>query len=421
MASIGLLTDPRPTINDGLSAPGGADLWHNDFFASLPGFDWVLDDRSTTDGGGNSSSSFMDDVVTSVFGPGDMHGCLASPGRVNQNMMEAAARTDGLDPTEALNLLNMAFAAQPLSSSSTMRRHEEREGEDAWPQDYRPVRSRPPSIEITALSLDLPRPGVDRHVPMVQIGDGHARRSTATGTAAGSAASVSEETRQQLLVYLEHSCRHPWSLYSFRSPAPPAFLQAHEIEALLNLFFERFHAYVPLLHPATFDAAVTPPVLLLIMITIGLIYYVQTRGQHRTLSLAFSELARIGVMSAYEADQRGFLDVPINQAWLLQQMFGVASGDKRLCKLAERNRGGMVTAVRRTGLLTLPAHSQRLYDTIVASSDDEATLARLWRAWIERESRIRLGWFVFLYDQQFSCYLDVAPMIPVGEVSSPFP
>lgn len=44
------------------------------------------------------------------------------------------------------------------------------------------------------------------------------------------------------------------------------------------------------------------------------------------LGPAFSELTRIGTMSAFGADQRGFLDISISQAWLLQQLFGIGLG-----------------------------------------------------------------------------------------------
>jgi hypothetical protein len=354
------------------------------------------------------------------------------------------------DTTETLNLYNLANTALHMSNTnqqkglmntgfrslrlrdgiSTPQREED--GESSWPQEYRPKRKNPPTIELSFFSLPTHPVKADESKSAVQgdiiliDADEEEHRSSSRWI-------ITEETRQKLLSYLTHSCRHSWSIYSFNSSPPATFLTVPQLQKLIDLFFAKFHPFVPVIHAATFDPAKAPPVLLLIVVTIGLVFYpsenatsdggvnspafVNLRKTTSILAVAFSELVRIGVCSAYEADQRGFTDVSINQAWILQQTFGIGSGDKRLNKIAERNRGGIVTAIRRIGLLYQTKESSLISD----DANGDTNLQKKWHAWIAEESRMRLGWFVYLYDQTFSCYLDVAPMFRYTEVTSAMP
>jgi hypothetical protein len=362
------------------------------------------------------------------------------------------------DTTETLNLLNLANTAlnvwttgqsrnaaaelharnlrrDGLQSGQQSAPHREEDGESSWPQEYRPVRKKPPTIELSALTL--PNDAQTATEPDLQ--DDTILIDDIGGEASASSRwTVSEETRQQLMSYLTHSCRHSWSIYAFNSNPPLSFLTVPQLEKLVELFFVKFHPFVPVIHAATFDPAAAPPVLLLIVITIGLVFYPsEVAGASRVtsntyhalrkttsiLAVAFSELVRIGVCSAYEADQRGFTDVSINQAWILQQTFGIGSGDKRLNKIAERNRGGIVTAIRRLGLLYQTTETSPSVTNGRNTPIDGSTAAshQKWLAWVANEARLRLGWFVYLYDQKFSCYLDVAPMFRYTEVTSPMP
>ncbi|SPO41942.1 uncharacterized protein PSFLO_07425 [Pseudozyma flocculosa] len=472
-------------------------------YGNLTALDWILDDIRGDGAASVAGASTLSGVQASNFGdddegapPLDDFG-PTPPAGFNVFGPTPAA---GTDPTESLNLLNLAntaistalpasgAAATPApgangNGASTARagRSDDEEGE--WPQEYRPMRSKPPTIEISDYLLDVEvepeaaegrgaktaaKPARTRgpYIPFVLIDDdspeGPPGRSTSHGIASASPLSASTQspslpswpdaaapsatllpppgrrvdaqTRLKLLDYLRHACRHPWSLYSFAT-APDGFLTCVQLETLVSLYFRKFHPYLPILHPASFDCSTASPVLLLILVTVGLVFYateMQARGglpasvarlRKRTsvLAPAFSELARIGIMSAFEADQRGFQDVGINTAWVIQQTFGVGSGDKRLYKLAERNRGGMVTAIRRLGVLNMPDVRLDFGGAGAAPPLDDHLLERSWRAWIERERRIRLGWFVFLYDQMFSCFLDISPMLLYTEVTSPFP
>ncbi|GAC96547.1 hypothetical protein PHSY_004127 [Pseudozyma hubeiensis SY62] len=458
---------------------GGRLGWDSLNYKNLTGLDWIFDDgaASLTDASvlsGAMPSTFEEDFAAALddIGPKPPD----SLSRANEKLFERAKGYGGeADPFESLGLINLANTAIDQangtggpSTSAAARTGRNPDDDGEWPQDFRPTRRQPPTLEISDYILavemeddmddqsaqrnfesseSFSEQGSNRHIPLVLIeeypGDEATasrskNRSSPTAHARHSETSdpayqITGKARLNLLEYLRHSCKHPWSVYSFNGNAD-RFLLTSELEILLSLYFKKVHPYTPILHAASFDPETASPVLLLILITKGLVFYVSemqargartsslTRLQKRvnTLGPAFSESTRIGTMSAYEADQRGFLDVSINQAWLLQQMFGIGSGNKRLYKLAERNRGGIMTAIRRTGLLNMPG--LRLdFSEQPLESIDEQLLERRWRAWIDRESRIRLAWFVFLYDQLYGLYMDISPMLLYTEVTSPFP
>jgi len=406
------------------------------------GLDWIFDDLTDV-------NAKQQQVLSSASGDCQWQDARADEGEANDNdeRFMPFSKTSP-DTTETLNLYNLANTALQMSCNAQQRNpmnavlrnarlregintpQREEEGESSWPQEYRPVRKNPPTIELSLFSLPS---GPDHQSKKGATGEDDIILIDPEEETESSRWPVTEEIRQKLLSYLTHSCRHSWSIYSFNASPPSTFLTVTQLQKLIDLFFAKFHPLFPVLHAATFNPAKAPPVLLLIVVTIGLVFYpseiaggesgttsplfVNLRKTTSILALAFSELVRIGVCSAYEADQRGFTDVSINQAWILQQTFGIGSGDKRLNKIAERNRGGIVTAIRRIGLL----YQTREGNLGMNDANDNTDIQKKWHAWIAEESRIRLGWFVYLYDQTFSCYLDVAPMFRYTEVTSSMP
>ncbi|UZJ53732.1 hypothetical protein CBS101457_003052 [Exobasidium rhododendri] len=445
---------------------------------TFTGLDWFFDDMTDI----SVDTAVVPDLADVL--QGTWQGRIAGAGDLTHARLDNCDNDEifggsntALDTTETLNLLNLANTALSLSSTAAgqqrkevaglsrpdgfhqgrggqrvgsqqqalLQEEDDSNGEDSWPQEFCPSRRKPPTIELSVFTLaDLSKEKEADCTPsdfMILIDDCQEdQRASLQWT-------IHDETRLKLLSYLTHSCRHPWSIYSFSSAPPSTFLTTSQLEKLVSLFFAKFQLFVPLIHAATFDPNTAPPILLLSVITIGFVFYPsemkhsisstdndatspsfsQLRKTASTLSVAFSELVRIGVMSAYEADQRGFTDVSINQAWLLQQIFGIGSGDKRLNKLAERNRGGIVTAVRRLGLLSqsndpsLSGMPGTEKGGEKADDDPSSTLQSKWKSWIASETRLRLGWFVYLYDQKFSTYLDVAPMFRYTEINAPMP
>ncbi|KAJ1028816.1 hypothetical protein NDA16_001981 [Ustilago loliicola] len=418
--------------------------WDSLNYKNLSGLDWIFDDgaASLTDASVFSGGAFPS--IEEDFGILDDYGPKPpdSLSRATEKIFERAKGSAGeTDPFESLGLINLANTAidQANGNGKSSRNGKNPDEGGDWPRDFRPTRRQPPTLEISEYvlavemevnngapdaSTDLKSTEVSqqgsRHIPFVLIEESsdfsdtngrtpHSYNSasrlleSAADQSSDPIVSISETARQHLLEYLRHSCKHPWSVYSFNGKADN-FLTCPELEILISLYFCKVHPYTPILHLPTFDPDTASPVLLLIMATKGLVFYVsemQARGA-RSASLAklqkragilgpaFSELTRIGTMSAFEADQRGFLDISINQAWLLQQLFGIGSGNKRLYKLAERNRGGIMTAIRRMGLLNMP--SLRLDIADQPDFIDKKALERRWRAWVDHESQdVTLG------------------------------
>ncbi|SOV06368.1 uncharacterized protein UDID_20055 [Ustilago sp. UG-2017a] len=79
-----------------------------------------------------------------------------------------------------------------------------------------------------------------------------------------------------------------------------------------------------------------------------------------------------------------------------------------------------MTAIRRMGLLNMPSLRLNAFDQSPDSINEEV-LERKWRSWVDHESRMRLAWFVFLYDQIYGLYMEISPMVLYTEVTSPFP
>ena len=444
---------------------------------NMTGLDWILEDphdsASVVDA--SSLSSFLPDSFQEMDGLADLkHSAQHAAQNDRFKDIFGNIETSPAEQNETIALMNLANTAVSMtphfetSQANLKNRATQRDedGGDSWPQDFRPVRSKPPTIEISdfTLTLDL---GQDTQVsgtdaskdlsfkrtngpssaPLVLIiesPEDSEREGFASVPKSSSAEKsdgilpgkwkVTEGMREQLLAYLQHACRHPWSIYSFEN-APPEFLTCSQMETLINLFFRKFHTYVPVLHPSTFQLPNASPLMLLAFITIGLVFYTSEMRLHSqvvlskeslaklrkstlVLAVAFSELIRVGVMSSHEADQRNFFNIPLKQAWLFQQMFAVVSGDKRLYKIAERNRGGMITAIRRMGILHM---SEMPVNVSSLSNMTGAQLEAAWKAWVEHEIRIRLGWFVFLHDQMFCCYLDIGANLRYTEISSPSP
>ncbi|CAO1628599.1 unnamed protein product [Sympodiomycopsis kandeliae] len=462
LADLGLDLHTMPDYNFGLSPQNWDFLDGSLNRHNLVGLDWIMDEALETGSGTEASATGGNRLMLSEDGYSSM-GLDGSPvaqrGAWSRPTNNQAG--SGHDTSSSSSLLNLATTAIDAASASTPKRADAEEDDaNGWPQDYRPAKSHPALIDISRYSLTIDnetdfvpsanntRKGeldksssTNRSRPFVLVDEGIYDRSQSPASSSSTPSQtnalnkwrVSEHSREQLLAYLRQSCQHQWSLYSFESP-PSDFFTCSQMETLVSLFFRKFHPYAPILHSATLEIENIPPVLFLIIIGVGLVFYAseieasspnisikaltKLRKNTSVLSVAFAEIVRMGAIHAFEADQRGFFNIPINQAWVLQQMFAIASGDKRLYKIAERNRGGCVTAVRRLG--AFHTHALRIDGTTLRDKDAQS-LEQIWRAWREREARSRLGWFVFVYDQMFSLYLDLSPMLLHTEMSSPFP
>ncbi|EPQ30076.1 uncharacterized protein PFL1_02193 [Pseudozyma flocculosa PF-1] len=406
------------------------------------------------------------------------------------------------EPTSVAGSARLLPPKSKPRSQKVMSIHNLVDGTSEWPHDYNPASSRPTTVELTQYRLSLdsrersastassgvplslappppPPPAQRVLIRMVDEDAPYPAPSPAADPSAQPASSggpffarqhpgvdplgdqddpptaarpddddpcyrVTDAAREQLLAFIRRSCTHAWSRFRLAGRTE-GFLTTQELGKLVRLFFRHYSPEVPFIHQASFRPEAVPSALLLMVVTVGLVYFPRTLRTYAEadrlrltsnaahLSVALAELARIGVVSAVESDQRGFLQVFVSQSWLLQQTFGLGGGDKRLHQLAERNRGGIITFARRLGLLRVrhdvggtdspqPAANAAAGSRAASRKGTPLTsLEQKWQAWIDIETRLRLGWAIYLYDQQYTSLLDVPPLLIYSEISSSLP
>ncbi len=453
----------------------------------LGGLEWIFEalEESHTSSRAELSPTFMASDAIGGFEPGHVQtqadrssdALQAAAGLMNSWTQATgsegqAATTGGQQQTRS------AAASKPAHGAT-------REEGGEWPQDYRPASSSLPLFELTQLKLDGFSDDSTNASSSGSAQDHHSSTSPSSSAHSASTAAsrgpsitildfdhyrtlppavpahcvVSQETRLRLLDFIRHSCKHPWSRYQLSADASH-FLTVTQLQTSVSLFFDQFDTHLPFLHKPTFRTDRIPSMLLLVIVTIGLVFLTraatmrQPSAEQRTanastpsslgggnrLAIALSEIARISVVSAVESDLQGFMHMWVTQSWLLQQMFGLGCGDKRLFQLAERNRTGIATFVRRLGFLRTrhtsgsvsprnasrsehqtPAAAAAAAAPPVEAASERPSLEQRWRAWIEIECRIRLGWAVYLYDQGYPMCFDLPPVLVYSEVANQLP
>lgn len=286
-----------------------------------------------------------------------------------------------------------------------------------WPDDYEPPQNE------RATQLDLAQ------LRLTREGEHSAHSAdSAAGTRGLDHAQchVSPSTRDTLLDFIATTGMHQWSPFCLSSPPPDTFLSLAELNELFAVYFERLHPHIPFIHGPTFDSAATHP-LLMLSIVANALSFISDRPHidstvSRRLSTGFADMVRIGIVSAAETgkstrgEDYGSVLLMLAQSWLHQQSLGLGCGDKRMYQFAERNRGGLITFARRSGLLRV-RHTQALLPV----SEDASTREQAWKQWTRQEAKIRLAWSIFVYDQQICVLLDTAPMLTPSEMRAELP
>lgn len=293
-----------------------------------------------------------------------------------------------------------------------------------WPEDYEPQNERVPQVDLAqfVLTRDNSSPGANATQAHALQGE---HRPPLHDTC-----SVSADTRQSLLEFIAATGMHQGSLFCLSTPATPTFLTIPELSALLAVYFERVHPHMPFIHAPTFNSATTHPLLLLSILATALPFSSDRlnvdSAASRKLSAAFADLVRIGIVTADTASEnnRSGLDyramlLMLTQSWLHQQNVGLGCGDKRMYQFAERNRGGLITFARRSGLL----HTRHATTSLPtdAANDTPERQQQAWRHWLRQEAKVRLAWSIFVYDQQICVLLDTAPMLTPSDIKAELP
>ncbi|KAM0749943.1 hypothetical protein T439DRAFT_326828 [Meredithblackwellia eburnea MCA 4105] len=218
--------------------------------------------------------------------------------------------------------------------------------------------------------------------------------------------SITESTFGKIFELIESTHTSPWPQVSLQS-----FPSAATLSVCVNLYFQRFHPTFPILDWGRISSQEVETVLLLAIAAIGSTYSPQLEG----LGVALTELVRRAIAHLREVDPRLKFEVYIVQAALLNAIFSLFSGSRKLYHEAEVARSSLVTAARRLGLLrsntTAVEHLSRRQGLEVPSPEE-------WRAaYLEDEERLRLGWGIYIFDNQMSTLLNLQALFSVSEIS----
>nr|XP_031864290.1 uncharacterized protein CI109_000203 [Kwoniella shandongensis]KAA5531362.1 hypothetical protein CI109_000203 [Kwoniella shandongensis] len=216
---------------------------------------------------------------------------------------------------------------------------------------------------------------------------------------------VSETSRNAMLslIYLSHQPH--WLM-----PDVDDFPDHETLSDFVDLYFEKFHPLFPIVHKPTFWTSETPAVLLLSVAAIGATYADQ---EFRPLAVALCELTRRMIAWMRGSDQRAKFDRNALTAFMLQTALGVACGSREMFYHAEIFRCSIVTTCRRLHLLRgLDSAMDELY-----ARDPDPPIEARYKAYLEDESRRRLGWGVYLLDSQMAALLHIPAIFAVNEAA----
>ncbi|KIW92959.1 uncharacterized protein Z519_06808 [Cladophialophora bantiana CBS 173.52] len=215
---------------------------------------------------------------------------------------------------------------------------------------------------------------------------------------------------------------------SIKSNASNSLSQAHRVPAKfpssqildisLDIFFRRFHHFMPFIHEPTFSAKKTSSTLLFPMCLMGLTMLDSVRakrfvGSH--LGDAIERCRRDLVVSSRKGGQLSELLSAMAASTLLLALAAINPKQP----LAESSRllyNETINAAQRQGLF-VPQEGEQLSSVIFQSLDN----VEMWRAWTRIESAKRLILCLIMSDSFFSALDDHHPIIQTEQLHFYFP
>ncbi|WWC96211.1 hypothetical protein V866_003078 [Kwoniella sp. B9012] len=220
---------------------------------------------------------------------------------------------------------------------------------------------------------------------------------------------INETSRNAMLslIYLSH--QPTWLM-----PDIDDFPDSETLSDFVDLYFENFHPLFPIVHRPTFFKGDTPAVLLLSVAAIGATYANKEFGP---LAVALCELVRRMIAWMRGSDQRAKFDRNTLLAFLLQTALGIACGSREMYYHAEIFRCSIVTTCRRLHLLRgIGSAMNDLYAREEFPTDDQR-----YKAYMEDETKRRLGWGVYYLDSQMVALLHIPAVFAVNEAGIHLP
>ncbi|KAK5687755.1 hypothetical protein LTS10_001895 [Elasticomyces elasticus] len=161
-------------------------------------------------------------------------------------------------------------------------------------------------------------------------------------------------------------------------------------------YFARFHPVFPVIHAPTFRPSRANTLLLLSICSVGSLLTgsvnAADRGARIFESLNKAILATWDKLMARDAEEV----LPMVQAALIGQTFGLLSGDPRHLATVDAFHGTVISWARRKGIFN------NRDDTEMRSRPDHDDLETAWHKWARREESIRAALGLYIHDAELS-------------------
>lgn len=165
-----------------------------------------------------------------------------------------------------------------------------------------------------------------------------------------------------------------------------SLLSQDSLEIWFELFWTKFNAVYPLIHPSTFDSTNADTLLLIAILLLGATY--SDKNAHR-LAVCIHDILRPQIFQHAE-----FTSTPslwVLQTILLVECFGKSRAGQKQHDMSHLFHGLLINLIRRSDCQTA---------TEYGSTDPSDDLQSQWRMAMDVESRKRLAFLCFMWDTQ---------------------
>ncbi|KAH7029777.1 fungal-specific transcription factor domain-containing protein [Microdochium trichocladiopsis] len=190
---------------------------------------------------------------------------------------------------------------------------------------------------------------------------------------------------------------------------------AATLTAFIQLYFEKFHETMPIIHRPTFNPNTAPSLLVLAVANIG----------RRFSRLAETSSQVVGLENwVYNAVKRHTkifetsesIPLWLAQAVLLSHMATSFSDDRTAVERSHMTRGVLDVVLRKLEQ-SRTAAEVRLLDVAEGPDDEQG----LWAAWTHYEAIRRTAYGLWLFDSQCCLLFDLTPAVPTEALDIPLP
>ena len=186
------------------------------------------------------------------------------------------------------------------------------------------------------------------------------------------------------------------------------------LDIFCQVYFETFHKHYPFLHCATFANSKNNCVLIVAVAAIGARF---TRMQESQLIAdSLTEVLRRLFSYYLEKNNTCVRQIENMQAYVLFLISSLYSGNARLMEIANGLHSQVIVRSRRKMLYT----SQLELENVLTGSTS-LSLDSQWKLWRIDEARRRLGFMIWLFDNERALLFDLRPMLSLSEMQNTLP